>query len=68
MNRNKKQPPCPKCGSKEFAVRYTETAHARVDDNGEVIEDGLNLVHHEEHWDQVWCASCNEPVKWVMED
>lgn len=61
-----KQPPCPKCGNKEFLVQYTELAHARIDDVGDIIEDGVNMVHHEEHWDRVWCASCGQPVKWQV--
>ena len=63
----KLQPLCPKCGSEEFVVRYIETAHARINRTGEVIEDGLNLVHHEDHWDQVWCAGCNRRIKWIGE-
>ena len=67
MAKPKLQPPCKKCGSKEFSIRYTETAHARVAQDGDVLYDGENLVHHEKDWDQAWCASCGEKVKWVGE-
>jgi len=61
----KKQPPCQRCGARQFHVRYTETAHAVVADDGDILEDGYNLVHHEMNWDQAWCAKCNAKVKWT---